>query len=438
MNVGLLTTILFSILILFLLSGLPVGFSLAGTALILIYWLVGTDSLYLVFTTAFADWNNYILIAIPLFVLMANFLAGSGIADELYELMYHWMGSLKGGLAMGTVVICAIFAAMSGVSAAGTVTMGLVALPSMLKRGYDKNIALGSIAAAGSLGILIPPSITMVIYSMLTGQSVAKLFIGGVIPGIMLAGIFILYIAIRTYFQPHLGPSVPKHERLPLAQRMRLIRAVIAPIVLILLVLGVIYTGVATPTEASGIGAAGALVITIANKKFSWRMFKEASRGALILTAMVGWIVLGAKLFTHIYTTVGVPAFLAGMIDTLGLNKWLILVMMQLVLLFLGCFIDPMGIMMITIPVFMPLVIQFDFDPIWFGILFTVNMEIGYITPPFGFNLFYLKGVAPEGITINDIIRSIIPFVVLEMAGLALIVVFPQIALWLPYSMLGK
>ncbi len=207
MSVGLLTLILFSILTVLLITGLPVAFSLAASAVILILWQLGTSSLFLLFTTAYSDWNNYILLAIPLFVIMANFLAESGIADDLYDMMYHWMGGLKGGLAIGTVVICAIFAAMSGVSAAGTVTMGLIALPSMLKRGYDKSIVLGTIAAAGSLGILIPPSVTMVIYASLTGESVAKLFTGGVFPGLMLAGIFMAYVGIRTYFQPQLGPA---------------------------------------------------------------------------------------------------------------------------------------------------------------------------------------------------------------------------------------
>lgn len=438
MSVGILTIIIFGTLLILLVTGLPVAFSLAATAIILILFYLDPSMLFLIFTTAFADWNNYVLLAIPLFVIMANFLAESGIADDLYEMMYHWMGPLRGGLAIGTVIICAIFAAMAGVSAAGTLTMGTIALPSMLKRNYDKSIALGAIAAAGSLGILIPPSVTMVVFASLTGESVARLFIGGIFPGLMLAGIFMTYIAIRTYFQPHLGPAISKEERLPLARRLALIRAVIAPVVLILLVLGVIYTGVATPTEAAGVGAFGALVVAMINRRLSWTVFREASRGALFVTVMVGWIVFGAKAFSHIYTTVGVPEFLSGLIAGAGINRWVVMVIMQVILLILGCFIDSMGIMMITIPVFLPIIEKLGFDLLWFGILFTVNMEVGYITPPFGFNLFYLKGVAPPGITLRDIYRSITPFVVLEMAGLALVMIFPGIATWLPKMMMGK
>ncbi|MDP2917291.1 MAG: TRAP transporter large permease subunit, partial [Dehalococcoidia bacterium] len=233
-------------------------------------------------------------------------------------------------------------------------------------------------------------------------------------------------------------PSVPRAEILPLGKKIALFKAVVAPVSLIFLVLGVIYTGVATPTEAAGVGAFGALLVSIINRKFSWKMFREASRGALFVTVMVGWIVLGAKSFSHVYIAMGVPEFLSGIISGLGVNRWVIIVMMQLILLILGCFIDPMGIMMITIPVFMPIIETLGFNPLWFGILFTVNMEIGYITPPFGFNLFYLKGVAPPSITLRDIYKSIAPFVALELAGLALIMIFPQIALWLPQTMTGK
>jgi len=437
-SVGLLTIVLFSILVVLLLTGLPVAFSLGFAGLVLMLWQLGPSSLYLIFATAFSDWNNYILLAIPLFVIMANFLKESGIADDLYEMMYRWMGPLRGGLAMGTVVICAIFAAMSGVSAAGTVTMGKIALPSMLNRGYDKRIALGAVAAAGSLGILIPPSVTMVIFASLTGESVARLFIGGVFPGIMLAGIFVVYIGIRTALQPGLGPAVPREERFTMRQKLVLLKAVVAPIILILLVLGIIYLGVATPTEAAGIGAFGAIIVSLVNRRFSWSVLRESSRDALFVTVMCGWIVLGAKSFAHVYTQVGVPAFLSDIIAGLGVNRWVIMVMMQLILLILGCFIDPMGIMMITLPVFVPIIEELDFSLLWFGILFTVNMEVGYITPPFGFNLFYLKGVTPPGITIRDIYKSITPFVMLEIIGLVLLMVFPQIVLWLPQTMMGK
>jgi tripartite ATP-independent transporter DctM subunit len=383
------------------------------------------------------SWTLYILVALPLFVLMANFLSRSGIADDLYEMMYHWMGALRGGLAMGTVIICALFAAMSGVSAAGTVTMGLVALPSMLRRNYHKDIALGSISAGGSLGILIPPSIIMIVFASLTGASVGKLFMGGVIPGLVIAALFVIYIGIRTLIQPHLGPSIPEEEKISWGQKFRLVRAVIFPVALVVLVLGSIYTGITTPTEASAIGAFGALICTIVKRRFSWAMFQEATLEAFKLSVMVGWIVLGAKAFSHIYAATGAGKFSLGMISALELRPWLVLLAMQLILFTLGMFIDPIGIMMITLPVFLPLSEELGFDLIWFGVLFTINMELAFISPPFGLNLFYMKGVVPSSISMGDIYRSVLPFIALEVLGLVLVILFPQLVLWLPNAMMG-
>jgi len=437
MSIGLVTAILFIFLALLLLSGLPLAFGLGATAVVLALWRMGPEALFLLTTTAFSSWTLYILVALPLFVLMANFLARSGIADDLYEMMYHWMGSLRGGLAMGTVIICALFAAMSGVSAAGTVTMGLVALPSMLKRNYHKDIAVGAISAGGSLGILIPPSIIMIVFASLTGASVGKLFIGGFIPGLVIATLFVTYIGIRTLIQPHLGPSIPEEEKISWGQKFRLVRAVILPVALVVLVLGTIYTGITTPTEASAIGAFGALICTIVKRRFSWAMFQEATLEAFKLSVMVGWIVLGAKAFSHIYAATGAGNFILGLISGLELSSWMILVAMQLILFTLGMFIDPIGIMMITLPVFLPLSQELGFDLIWFGVLFTINMELAFISPPFGMNLFYMKGVVPSSISMGDIYRSVLPFMALEVLGLMLVILFPQLVLWLPNLMMG-
>ena len=436
MSIGLVTAILFIFLALLLLSGLPLAFGLGATAVVLALWRMGPEALFLLTTTAFSSWTLYILVALPLFVLMANFLARSGIADDLYEMMYHWMGSLRGGLAMGTVIICALFAAMSGVSAAGTVTMGLVALPSMLKRKYHKDIAVGAISAGGSLGILIPPSIIMIVFASLTGASVGKLFMGGFIPGLVIATLFVTYIGIRTLIQPHLGPSIPEEEKISWGQKFRLVRAVIFPVALVVLVLGTIYTGITTPTEASAIGAFGALICTIVKRRFSWAMFQKATLEAFKLSVMVGWIVLGAKAFSHIYAATGAGNFILGLISGLELSSWLILVAMQLILFTLGMFIDPIGIMMITLPVFLPLSQELGFDLIWFGVLFTINMELAFISPPFGMNLFYMKGVVPSSISMGDIYRSVLPFMALEVLGLILVILFPQLVLWLPNLMM--
>jgi len=439
MNIALITILLFGLLLLLLALGFPLAFCFGSVAVIFITWQWGSEALFILATTAFSSWTSFILIAVPLFILMANFLERSGLADDLYDMMYKWAGPLRGGLAMGTVLICAIFAAMAGISGVATVTMGLIALPSMLRRNYDKIIAVGCISAGGTLGILIPPSIIMILYASLTGESVGKLFMGGVFPGIILAAIFIAYIGIRTFFQPHLGPPIPKEERATWKEKFQSLKAVILPIILIFLVLGVIYTGICTPTEASGIGALGALVVIIIKRRFTWQMFTDALRRTLNLTAMVMWILLGAKCFSHIYIAIGASEFVHSVITGFEVNRWIILIGMQVVFFILGCFMDPAGIIMICTPVFIPLIKKLGFDSVWFGVLFTINMEIGYITPPFGFNLFYMKSLAgPMGVSMGEIYRSIIPFTILAILGIVIIMLFPQLVLWLPSTMITR
>jgi len=435
MNAVLLTSILFGMLVLFLLTGLPLSFSLSAAAVILILWQLGPEFLYLIPATAYSAWTNFILVAVPLFVLMANFLAESGIAGDLYEAMYKWMGRLRGGLAMGTVIICAIFGAMSGISGVATVSMGLIALPSMLERRYQKSLAIGSVAAGGTLAILIPPSIIMIIYGSLAGESVGKLFLAGIIPGIILTFIFVCYIGIRSFLQPAIAPGLSKKESYSWKEKMRSIKSLSMPLVLIILVLGVIYTGVCTPTEASGIGAFGALICLIIKKRATWEVLSNALLKTLRLTCMIMWIVLGAKLFSHVYYAIGSIDLITNIISGIGLNRWFILIIMELIMIILGMFLDPMGIIVICIPIFLPIIQDLGFNTLWFGILFVINMEIGYITPPFGFNLFYMKGVVPVGVTMGDIYRSIVPFFMLDLFMMAILMVFPQLSLWLPSKM---
>jgi tripartite ATP-independent transporter DctM subunit len=439
MSTGIITILLFGSLLLLLTLGFPLAFCFGSVAVIFIIWQWGHHALFILATTAFSSWTSFILIAVPLFILMANLLERSGLADDLYDMMHKWTGPLRGGLAMGTVVICAIFAAMAGISGVATVTMGLIALPSMLRRNYDKIIAVGCIAAGGTLGILIPPSIIMILYASLTGESVGKLFMGGVFPGIILSSIFIAYIGIRSFFQPHLGPAIPREERASWGEKLVSLKAVILPIILIFLVLGVIYTGICTPTEASGIGALGALMVVIIKGRFTWQMFVDALRRTLNLTTMVMWILLGSKCFSHIYIAVGASEFVHELIAGFEVNRWFIVIGMQIVFFILGCFMDPAGIIMICTPVFIPIILELGFDAVWFGVLFTINMEIGYITPPFGFNLFYMKSLAgPMGISMGEIYRSIIPFTLLAFIGIAIIMLFPELALWLPSSMIKR
>jgi tripartite ATP-independent transporter DctM subunit len=311
----------------------------------------------------------------------------------------------------------------------------LIALPSMLSKGYDKRISIGAISAGGTLGILIPPSIVMIFYGAFTETSVGALFMAGIIPGIMLALIFMIYIAVRAHLQPSLAPALP--EKYTLKEKIINLKSLILPMILILLVLGVIYTGIATPTEASGIGAFGAFLILVLTRRFTWKVLQESVARTLSITVMGLWIVLGAKSFTHIYVTIGAVDLVSGIINNLAVSPWLIIILMQLILIALGMFIDTLGVMLITIPIFVPLIISMRFDPVWFGILYTINMEMGYITPPFGFNLFYMKSIVePMGFGMEDVYRSIAPFFFLEMLGLVIVMIFPQLCLWLPSTMM--
>jgi len=437
MSIELLTVFLFTFLIVGLVLGLPLTFVLGGIAVVFTYFLWGPEGLFVIPLKIFGGMYSFILVAVPLFIFMANMLGRSGVAEDLYRVMYHWMGSLRGGLAMGTVVICTIFAAMSGISAVATVSMGLIALPSMLKRNYDKRIAVGSISAGGALGILIPPSVIMIILASFTGLSVGRLFAGGVLPGLLLSSMFIIYIGVRCAFQPHLGPPVPPEEKVGWGKKLTSLRAVILPVLLIVGVLGAIFSGAATPTEASAIGALGSVISAAIYRRLNWQMFKEVCYQSLSLTGMVIWIYFAASAFAATYHAIGAPKLIEGILMALPGGRWAAIIAMQATFFVLGMLLDPTGIVMITTPIFFPVVRALGFDPIWFGVLFVVNMEMAYITPPFGYNLFYMKGIVPKGITMGDIYRSIIPFVLLQMTGLAIMMVFPQIVLWLPNLIFG-
>jgi len=417
-------------LTLLLLLGLPVGFTLGGIAVLGTLYVWGPKGLLMISNTAYAESTSFILVAIPLFIFMANVLRNSGLADDLYEMIYKWFGKIPGGLAAGTVIICAVFAAMAGVSSVATVSMGLIALPSMLKRGYQKNLATGCISAGGALGILIPPSIIMIIYGSMAEVSIGQLFMAGVLPGILLSVIFCIYILVRCLMTPALGPKVV--ENFSLKEKLKSIKGVILPMLLIMLVLGSIYSGAATPTEAAGIGAFGAIICSLIYGKLTFKTLKDSLHSTLGLNAMVLWILIGAVSFTHLLAYAGISRYVNELILGIGLSRWWILIGMQLIFFILGMILDPAGIIMLTTPVFIPLIRELGFDPIWFGILFTINMEMAYITPPFGFNLFIMKAVVPAGISMMDIYRSVTPFVLLQALCLIMVILWPDIALFIP------
>jgi tripartite ATP-independent transporter DctM subunit len=432
MSIEAITLVMFGSLFFLLALGLPVAFACGSVGVIFTAILQGPAAVNLVSTRIFGLMTNYLLAAIPLFIFMACVLEKSGIIEDLYELVYQWFGALKGGVATATVMACTLLAAMVGVIGASEVTMGVIALPQMLKRGYDKFIACGSILAGGTLGILIPPSVMLIVYGLVDNSSIGRLYAGAVMPGLMLAGLFILYINVRCYINPSLGPPVPKEDRMSFGMRMKLLLRIVPAGILIFLVLGTIFTGIAAPTEAAGVGAAGAILVSALQGKLKWSGVVRAAEDTLKSSAMVMWTIFGANIFVGLYVMVGGGGFVTQMLLGTGLGPWGIILVMQAILLFLGCFIDWVGIIMLCVPIFGPIVRHLGFDPVWFGVLFATNLQISFLSPPFGYALFYLKGVAPPEIKTTDIWKSIIPFVGLQATGVALVMIFPQIILWLP------
>lgn len=432
MSTELLTVLFFGSLVFFLFLGVSLAWVLGGISVIFLYFTWGGDAFYMIASRMWSTMNSFTLISVPLFILMAIILERSGVALSLYRMMHLWWGGVRGGLAIGTVFICAIFGAMVGVSGAAVVTMGAVALPAMLARGYNREMALGCINAGGGFGILIPPSIVMILYSMLTGVSVGALFAAGVMPGILLMVLVSAYIAIRCFINPSLGPSLPKEERGSWQEKIVALKGVLLPIMIVALVLGSILSGMATPTEAAAVGVLGSIISAAVHKQLTFKLISDASIKCLVLTSMIMWILFSAYAFSTVYTSMGAQRVITDIMVSIPGGEWGVVFAMLFIVFLLGMVMDPVGIMMITLPVFVPLIQANGIDPIWFGIMFIIMMEIGYMTPPFGFNLFYLKGVAPKEITMLHIYKSVTPYVLVIILGMALIAIYPEIATWLP------
>ena len=436
MTPEIMTFLVFGVLIFGIAMGVPIAFVLAGVGVLFTFILWGPVGMVMITTHLYSAGLNAILIAVPLFIFMANILEKSDIADDLYKAMHLWFSRIPGGLASGTVIICAIFASMAGISGVATITMGLIAIPSMLKRDYSKNIAVGTVAAGGALGILIPPSIIAVIYGSITETSVGSLFTAGVIPGLGMALIFIVYITVKAILDPASAPA--EKENFTLKEKFVSLKGVILPLILILSVLGTIYGGVATVSEAAAFGAFGALICCAIKKNLSWKIIDSCLSRTFTMTVMVIWITFGAHCFTSVYSIGGASAFVLNLVQGWDISPIIMVWLMMAIWLILGCVLDPMGMLLITIPIFAPIIKSFDFNMVWFGILFIIMCEMAYITPPFGFNLFYMRSVVPRSISMTDIYRSIFPFVLLQFICLILIIYFPQIALWLPSTMMTK
>ena len=421
--------LLFSGLILFLASGVPVAFSLAFVSIISMFLLWGFDGLMLLATTAYSSNVQFMLIAIPLFIFMGECIAISGIGDDAFKMIDAWIGFLPGGIAVTSVGACTVFGAVTGFSPATIAALGPVTIPEMLRRGYDKKFAVGAIATGAGIAIIIPPSILMVVYGFLAEVSIGKLFYGGVFPGLILSGVIIISIIIRAGLNPKLAPYRKKSTWM---ERIKL-SVYISPFLgLIILVLGTIWGGIATPTEAAALGAAGGIILLMIYRRLNWKTFKRMLITTVRVNCMVMFILIGATLFTQILAYTGFTANLAKWVISFAVSRWLVLAAIMLAIFFFGCLMDAGSILFITMPVFLPIVKGIGFDLLWFGIVVLLNLEIATITPPVGLNLYVLKGIAPLGVTLNDIIRGSAPYFLIDATALIFIVLFPSTVTWLP------
>ncbi len=424
------TGIMFASMLVLMALGAPLAWALTICGIGSAYAIYGDGGLDLLVSSTYSAMDNFLLVALPLFIFMGLVLQRSGITDDLFEMIHKLMGRLPGGLGIGTVIICALIAAMAGVSGAATVSLGIIALPAMLNRGYDKRLVTGTIMAGGALGFLIPPSVLMIIYAFLSRDSVGKLFAAGLMPGLMLATIYIIYILIRCRINPTLGP--PAEEQYSTTEKLKSLRFLIAPGLLIFTVLGCIIGGITSPSEASAIGAFGALLIAAVQRRLSWDTLRYVMLSTTKLMGMLMWITIAAVFFSKIYVGVGAGMVVGELIEDYDLSPNIVIITMLVTYFVLGMFLDDFAIVFITVPLFVPIVRDLGFDTTWFAVLFILSMQSAYLTPPFGYNLFYMRSVAPKDVTIGDIYMSALPFVALQILGLALVFMFPQIALWLP------
>ena len=433
MSIEITTLALFATFMILLLTGLPIAWAMGATASIFTLILFNPAVMNMTVTRIYILSGNYALVAVPLFIFMGTILQKSGVTEKLFQAVYIWFGKIKGGFAITTVIACTIMGALVGVVGAEVVTFGIIALPAMLERKYDRNIALGCISAGGGLASLIPPSVVFILYGMVCGVSIGELYIAGVIPGLILATGFIIYIAIRCIINPKLGPPAPLEERdIPLKQKLILLQGLILPAMIIMLVLGTIYTGIATATEAGGLGCIGALLSASINKRLTLRGVQDSLCTTAVVSGMIVWLLFGSQAIIGVFTLAGGTEFVKNALLSLELGKWGMLIVMQIILIFLGFLIDWIGILMLTMPLFLPILKVFDVDLVWFGVLFCMNMQISYISPPFGPAAFYLKSVAPQDISLDDIFKSIWPFMVVQVLVLAIVLIFPELSLWLP------
>lgn len=432
--------IMFASMMLMLMTGQRVFGAIGAVAAIAALTLWGTGGSGIPFSAAMKLMKWYPLLTLPMFIFMGYVLSESKLADDLYKMFHVWMGPIRGGLAIGTIGLMVLVSAMNGLSVAGMAIGATIALPELLRRGYDKRMVTGVVQAGSSLGILVPPSVVLVLYAMISRQPVGQLWLAGVFPGLMMAGLFIVYIAIRCRLQPHLGPALPPEERnVPLVEKIRLLKAGILPLGIFAAMMVPFVNGWTSLVESSAIGAMTAFLAAIIKGRMTKAVFETSVRQTLAISCMFMWIILAAMGFGAVFDGLGAVRAIDNLFtDQLGLDPWMILIMMQLSFLLMGTFLDDTAMLVIVAPLYVPLVHALGFDLIWYGVLYTITTQIAYMTPPFGYNLFLMRAMAPPEIGLRDIYTSIIPFVFIMILSLTLIMVFPQIALWLPDYVYSK
>jgi tripartite ATP-independent transporter DctM subunit len=433
--------LMFSTMMLMLATGQRIFGAIGFVATVFALALWGEGAREMPFASTITLLNWYPLLTLPMFIYMGYMLSESGIAGDLYRMFHVWTGPMRGGLAVGTVLLMVAIAAMNGLSVAGLAIGASVAMPELLKRGYDKVMVTGVIQAGSSLGIMIPPSVVLVLYGMIARQPVGQLWMAGVLPGLLLAALFVGYILIRCWLQPQMGPPLPLEERQQISwgERIRLLRAGILPLVIIFSMTGLFLMGITSMVECSAVGAAMSTLVAWRTGRLTRAVMQDTLRKSLAVSCMFMWIILAALAFGAVFDGLGaVKAIESLFLERWGLAPWQVLVLMQVTYLLMGTFLDDTAMLIIVAPLYVPLIISLGFNPIWYGVLYTITCQVAYMTPPFGYNLFLMRAMAPPGITLVDIYRSIVPFVALMVLGLGLVILFPQIALWLPELYYGR
>jgi tripartite ATP-independent transporter DctM subunit len=417
--------------------GLPLAWSIGAVAVALTLYKFDPNVMVMLVSRVFDMSLNYTLMSVPLFVLMAGILQRSGVADQLFRAVYVWAGRVRGGLAIGTILANAIMASMVGIIGAEIVTFGLIALPEMLRKNYDNRIALGSVAAGGGLATLIPPSVVFIVYGMTAGCSVGELFLAGVLPGLMLGLMFLVYVYIRCLISPHLAPLDEDAEsNLTLIQKLATLKELILPVLITAGVLGSIYAGIATPSEAAGVGVLLSVGAAAVNRRLNWGMLRESLYETLKISCMLTWLFFGAQTIIGAYTLAGGTTFVTNALKSLDLGVWGTLILMNLIWVFLGCFLDWIGILFLTVPIFLPIVLDMGLDPVWFGVVYCMNMHIAYLTPPFAPSAFYMKSITPPEISMGQIYWASLPYLWLTILATIIVTAWPDLSLWLPKLML--